>query len=218
MANYDRQKGESQDRFNAFTIYRDLGPSKRSHQAVSDELVKNINLIHRWSSDGNWVQRVLSWDDHLDKINQVALEEEARGQAARVVGLGIGYLKAFHARLDKQLKAEEKNEEMENGIPLNAQGFVAVSRLIVELSGVLDPGSASGGSAEKGGQSARMVSAQDLVQAALDLADKNGKDVTANEAMIHALSSKFGQKRLGLEVKDAEFEDAASEDAKAKEE
>ncbi len=213
MANYDRMKGESQERFNAFTIYRDLGPSKRSHTSVSEELACNVNLIHRWSTEGNWVQRVLTWDDHLDKIQQTTLEEEARSQAGRIVGLGVGYLKAFHARLEKQLDAEAKDQDFEGGIPLNAQGFVAVSRLIVELSGVLDPGGASGVSEDEVKQRARVLTAQDLVQATLELSGSSGKEVDAKEAVVYALSNKFGRERLGLPaIKDAEFSEAKTDE------
>ncbi len=188
-----------------------MGPEERGHRPVADKLGNNISIVHRWSTQNSWVQRVLTWDDHLDKIQQGALEKAAKDQAKNIINLGVGYLQAFSKRLEKQLQAEESGKTFANAIPLNPQGFVAVSRLMVELSGLMDERSESSLSAGDEGQS-RLLKAEDIVRAALELQGAEGKDVSAKEAVIHALAGKYGGKRLGLETaRDVDFVEVENE-------
>lgn len=67
---WTRFDGESSQAFNAFTIYRDMGPH-RSYNKVLKELgakASYIRQIQRWARTYKWKFRADSYDDHLDGI------------------------------------------------------------------------------------------------------------------------------------------------------
>lgn len=64
-----RQVGESDQAFQAFGLYRDLGPS-RSTQQVALALSKSAPLIRRWSARWAWVERASAWDDEADRLRR----------------------------------------------------------------------------------------------------------------------------------------------------
>lgn len=63
---WDRQPGESAKAFEAFTLYRDLGPS-RSAREVATGLRKSVTLISRWCTAYGWVERGAQWDEEADR-------------------------------------------------------------------------------------------------------------------------------------------------------
>lgn len=71
---WEKQSGESNQAFEAFCIYRDLG-SKRSVSAVYTELSKSRQLISRWKQKFDWDKRAAAYDN--------AIENEARKEAVR---------------------------------------------------------------------------------------------------------------------------------------
>lgn len=62
---WQRQAGESDKAFEAFTYYRDLGP-QRSLDKLRLVLPKNRALLGRWSAKWAWVDRCTAYDDSLD--------------------------------------------------------------------------------------------------------------------------------------------------------
>lgn len=71
---------ESSPAFEAFTIYRDAGPS-RSIRGVARELGKSGSLISRWSSRYSWKSRVVAWDSAQDQLRQLVLSSEVQDAA-----------------------------------------------------------------------------------------------------------------------------------------
>lgn len=73
-----RRDGETEVAFSAFTVYRDMGTS-RSTRAVANSLGKSAQLISRWSSVHDWVDRVRAFDNHRDAqhLEATAAEEDA---------------------------------------------------------------------------------------------------------------------------------------------
>ncbi len=67
----ERRAGESAPAFEAFALYRDLGPS-RSINLVGRELSKSASLIGRWSAKWRWIERVDEWDRHQDERRRAA--------------------------------------------------------------------------------------------------------------------------------------------------
>ena len=66
---WTRLDNETTLSFNAFTIYRDLGPT-RSYSKVVEVLNHNSNYIRQvqlWSSKYKWVKRVTLYDDWMDE-------------------------------------------------------------------------------------------------------------------------------------------------------
>ncbi len=80
---WDRQAGESAKAFQAFGIYRDLGPA-RSLLRVGQELGKARALLERWSSKYSWTTRARDWDSELDRRAREA-------QAAAIQAMGRGH-------------------------------------------------------------------------------------------------------------------------------
>lgn len=72
---WERQPDETPKPFEAFCIYRDLGVN-RSIAQVAAKLSKSEQLMKRWSSANNWVERAAAWDDEQERIERVAAEKE----------------------------------------------------------------------------------------------------------------------------------------------
>ncbi len=85
---WERMRGEPVRAFNAFCIYRDLGPDRTIRQA--SELVKktdtkgvehkvSVFLLNKWSAKFKWRLRLLAWAENEDLIKrrarQVQIEE-----------------------------------------------------------------------------------------------------------------------------------------------
>jgi hypothetical protein len=86
---WEQQPGESQPAFEAFALYRDLGPSERSTRRVARDLDKNHTLIGQWSGRHRWVERVRAWDAEQDRQRRAALSKEAI-EAGRRHGQALG--------------------------------------------------------------------------------------------------------------------------------
>ena len=212
MNAWDRQDGESQEAFHAFATYRDLGPRRRSHTNVADGLEVSTTIIGRWSGAHDWVNRCKFWDAHLDGIAQSEAEQQARNLVSDLVRTGEAYTTAFAIKLKNDLEALERGESLDpkTAVPINAPGFVAVGRMLVELSGglaMLDNNGDSG--TEVGHRRTATLSAEDLIAATLEVSE-SGKTPTKRAVILAALSQKFGADRLGAlrEIQGEEVKDA----------
>lgn len=78
---WEKSPTETSKAFQAFCVYRDLGPS-RSQEKVVGELRKSIQLVSRWCRRHSWVKRAAAYDEFLDEQRR---ELVARGQAAMVL-------------------------------------------------------------------------------------------------------------------------------------
>lgn len=63
---WERQEDESVQAYEAFVIYRDLGLA-RTAAKVTRELQKSRTLIQRWKRQWYWDERVLAYDNELQK-------------------------------------------------------------------------------------------------------------------------------------------------------
>lgn len=61
---WSRQREESAQAFQAFTVYAELGPD-RSNVKVAERLGKSQTLMNRWSSWWWWVARATAYDSDL---------------------------------------------------------------------------------------------------------------------------------------------------------
>lgn len=71
---WERQVGESGQAYEAFAAYRDAGKS-RTVSAVVKRLKKSRSLIDRWKATWNWEERVVAYDNDI--------ERQAREQAIK---------------------------------------------------------------------------------------------------------------------------------------
>lgn len=70
-----RRANETAKAFQAFEVYRELTPQTRSTQLVGKTLGKCKELIERWCTQHNWVDRVKAYDDHLARLKTQAIEQ-----------------------------------------------------------------------------------------------------------------------------------------------
>lgn len=78
---WERQTAESAQAFEAFAVYRDLGPA-RSVTKVAQELHKSRTLLGRWSRQYVWVMRATAYDREQDRLF-LAEQRQARRDIAR---------------------------------------------------------------------------------------------------------------------------------------
>lgn len=78
---------ENIKRYEAFSIYRDLG-RKRSLQQVANQLGKSLALMGRWSTQDDWVLRAQSYDEYMDQIAAQSAVEEAQEMGRRHIQEG----------------------------------------------------------------------------------------------------------------------------------
>lgn len=95
---WERQKGESQQSFAAFAIYRDMGDN-RSLQRVSQQVAKRLQLMKRWSERDNWVARVDEWDAENDRIKRAAHTRAIVEMSERHAKLAVSVLNKVVSRL-----------------------------------------------------------------------------------------------------------------------
>ena len=79
---WERQKNESAQAFEAFSIYLEMG-TERSLRAVTQKLLKSYTLISRWSRTYNWVKRAAAYDAELQRQAYDATVKRARKMADR---------------------------------------------------------------------------------------------------------------------------------------
>lgn len=90
---WERRQGESEQAFEAFTVYRNMG-LHRSNREVCEKLSKSRQLISRWKSKYEWDIRAKAWDNELDR--------EARDEAVK----NLKDMTTRHIRISMQLQAK----------------------------------------------------------------------------------------------------------------
>lgn len=65
---WERQPDESETAFEAFKIYRDTPPERRTKALVSTQQEKTIGLIQRWASQWAWDVRVREYDNYMQNL------------------------------------------------------------------------------------------------------------------------------------------------------
>lgn len=78
--------------FEAFIVYRDLGPS-RTLQKAADMLRKSGGTVRRWASRHHWAERAAAFDQDQDKLWRKQVDAERHvvaKQHVRIQGVIIG--------------------------------------------------------------------------------------------------------------------------------
>ena len=77
---WERREGETAKAHRALTEYCRLGVD-RSLAAVGQRLGRSKALMERWSSQWEWVERAVAWDEHMSRLEQRAAEVQAAERA-----------------------------------------------------------------------------------------------------------------------------------------
>lgn len=77
---WDRQIQETSEQYSAFTVYRNMGPS-RNYAKVARELSLSPGTIQSYAHDHNWMDRAGAWDYYQERIFQAELAERTREMA-----------------------------------------------------------------------------------------------------------------------------------------
>lgn len=142
---WERQKGESEQAYYAFALYRDQD-TPRGYAAVVSELSKSRTLITRWASKWFWRERTRAWDRFLEeqvRREQIkATKDMARRQARDAHAIETLLILPVEAAL-RRLQDPAAREELER-VPLGdliqlslvtAKIFPAIARAEREARG-----------------------------------------------------------------------------------
>lgn len=102
---WERQKGESEKAYEAFVIYRDMG-ADRTITAVAKKLTKSRTLIGRWSAQWNWQERVLAYDNELQREAKAEAAKDYKEMMKRHIGMAVAIQKKAYDAL-KELDIDE---------------------------------------------------------------------------------------------------------------
>lgn len=117
---WERQKGESDQAWEAFKTYRDMDPP-RSLARVAGVVGKSVPLMERWSRRWSWVERV--------RLHTNQLEEIARNETIREI-------RAFRKRAARQLAAKAQTLML---VDVAIANLLARGKTVEELIGSISP-------------------------------------------------------------------------------
>jgi hypothetical protein len=104
---WERDPRESPKAFQAFALYRDLGPD-RTLRRVADQLGKSLSLIERWSSAWAWRDRVQAYDAYLDRKMRLEAERQLSEARAEMVGRHSQIAVAALHKVTQRIIGDEK--------------------------------------------------------------------------------------------------------------
>lgn len=96
---WDRQPDETAKAFEAFCVYRDLGPG-RSIPQVGQKLGKSEGTLEPWSSKYEWVKRATAWDAEQDRRAREAQIKEIVAMRKRHAKIAAKALEKVSAALE----------------------------------------------------------------------------------------------------------------------
>ena len=102
---WERQKGESSQAFEAFSLYLKMG-EKRSLRSLAQRLGKSSALMNRWSSAWNWQERIRAYENDLRRQEIEADRKDRKAMRERQIKTAMLMQKKAVEALDK-IKPEE---------------------------------------------------------------------------------------------------------------
>ena len=85
---WERQKGESEKAYEAFSVYRDMG-AERTIVAVVKQLEKSRALLDRWKDRWEWKERVRLYDNYLEKQAREKAVKDRKAMVDRQVKIAM---------------------------------------------------------------------------------------------------------------------------------
>lgn len=116
---WDRQDDETSEAFQAFAVYRDLGPT-RSLTMAAPQAGYCRRQMKEFSRKYDWVARARAWDRRVDQARTRAVLSEVEKMHARHVALSLQLQDVLGVELDRLLAQKErellKGEEDEGAV------------------------------------------------------------------------------------------------------
>ena len=138
---WERQKGENNKRFEAFSLYRDM--KSRTLAKVAAQLGKSNGLIERWSREDKWGERVAAWDDEQDRIAREAQINEIKKMRKRHADLANAMLvkaaKALGRIPEDEIKASDVSRMVDVASKLERVSRGDVETVVEERMGEAAP-------------------------------------------------------------------------------
>lgn len=85
---WERQKGESAQAYEAFSIYLGMG-AERSLSAVAKQLSKSLPLIKRWSREKEWQERIRAYDNDVERQARKKVIADRKAMTERHIGIAM---------------------------------------------------------------------------------------------------------------------------------
>lgn len=104
---WERQKGESHQAFEAFHEYCLMG-STRSIRKVAEKLGKSQQLLSRWSSKWDWVNRSREYDNELVRNETEEAKKEIAEMRKRQIEMGKYFQAKGVAAIKEKVEKQEK--------------------------------------------------------------------------------------------------------------
>lgn len=135
---WERQKGETSRAYEAFCVYRDMGPG-RSQVKVGQKLSKNTATIAGWSTKYEWVKRAAAWDAEQDRIARQAQTDEIKRMRKRHADLANAMLvkaaKALQRIPEDEIKAGDVSRMVDTAAKLERISRGDAGEVVEERNG-----------------------------------------------------------------------------------
>lgn len=109
---WERQPTETDMAWEAFVVYRNLGPTKRSQVETAKVLSKHPGTLTPWSAEHQWVLRAHAYDQWVDRQNLMAEAEARKEMRKRHIQMAMSLQGAAALALNKIIKAEQQGEQL----------------------------------------------------------------------------------------------------------
>lgn len=107
---FEQQPKETSVAYEAFTVYKDLGPN-RSIEKAARHIGKSNVLLQTWSIKWSWRVRILAWDRLLAKEARKEDIKAARDMRKRHIAISMGMQRLASLELTRLLEdAEAKSQ------------------------------------------------------------------------------------------------------------
>lgn len=103
---WERQPGETAKAYNAFCVYRDLGPGRSLEKAAQALGLKSRKYFSNWHARHNWVARAEAYDMYIEKLKRQEHEQAILEMTRRHAELAV----AFQEKIAERIRTIDPNE------------------------------------------------------------------------------------------------------------
>jgi len=126
---WERQKGESAQAYEAFSIYLGMG-AERSLSAVAKQLSKSLPLIKRWSREKEWQERIRAYDNDVEKQARRKAVASRKDMVDRHIGIAM--------QLQKKALQALKDLSVEDMTPKDIKEYIKMATDLERLNRTLE--------------------------------------------------------------------------------